>query len=62
MIKYDVLTRVSHMQDWNVVADSLFVCFIEVYRPTRDNFTHMETSQLPLKGYNFFPMPGTHGY
>ena len=31
---------------------NLFVCFFGVYRPTREFFTHMETSKLPVKGCN----------
>ena len=30
----------------------LFVC-VEFNRPTREFFTHMETSQLPIKGCKF---------
>ena len=32
-----------------------------VYRPTREFFTHMETSPFPVKGCKFLPMPGTYG-
>ena len=27
------------------------VCLFGVYRPTREFFTHVETSALPLKGF-----------
>ena len=40
-----------------------FVCsFVKgrVYRPTREFFTHMETSPLPMKGCKFWPMLCTH--
>ena len=41
----------------------LFVCLFEVCRPTREFFTHMETtSPLPVKGCKFFPMLGTHSH
>ena len=40
---------------------SLF-CFFVVYRPTRDFFTHIEMSPLPLKGCKFWAMIGTHGH
>ena len=40
----------------------LFVCLFGVYRSTREFFTHMETSTLPVKGFKFWPMVGTHGY
>ena len=36
-----------------------FVC---LWLPTREVFTHMETSPLPLKGCQFWPMLGTHGH
>ena len=39
-----------------------FVCVFGVYRHTRDCFTHMETSPLPVKGYKFLPMLGIHGH
>ena len=31
----------------------VFVCMFGVNRPTREFFTHMETSLLPMKGYKF---------
>ena len=34
-------------------ASVVFVCMFGVYRPTREFFTHMETSLLPMKGYKF---------
>ena len=40
----------------------LFVCLPGVYRPTREFFTHMETSLVPVKGCKFWPMLGTHGH
>ena len=40
----------------------VFDCLFGVSRPTREFFTHMETSQLPVKGCKFWPMPGTHGH
>ena len=42
-------------------AKHIVVCFFGVYRPTREFFTHMETSPLPVKGCKFLPMLGTHG-
>ena len=33
----------------------LFVCLFGVYSPTREFFTHMETSPLPVKGCKFWP-------
>ena len=39
----------------------VFVWF-GVNRPTREFFTHMETSPLPVKGCKFCPMLSTHGH
>ena len=39
----------------------LFVCLFGVYLPTREFFTHMETSPLPVKACKFWPLLGTHG-
>ena len=36
-------------QQWNC----LFVCLFGVYCPSREFFTHMETSSLPVKGCKF---------
>ena len=41
---------------WNFWV--FFVCLYGVYLHTREFFTHMETSQLPLKGCKFWPMLG----
>ena len=35
-----------------------FVC---LFVPSREFFTHMETSLLPVKGCKFWPLLGTHG-
>ena len=32
------------------------------FRPTREFFTHMETLQLPVKGYKFHPYSAFNGY
>ena len=41
----------------------LFGCLFGVYRSTREFFTHIMTSPLPVKGCQFGPIPmlGTHG-
>ena len=31
-----------------------------VFRPTREFFSHMETSPMPVKGCKFWPLFGTH--
>ena len=33
-----------------------------VFRPTREFFTHIETSPLPVNGCKFWPMLGTYGH
>ena len=37
----------------------MFVCLFGVYRPTREFFTQMETSPLPVKCCKPWPTPGT---
>ena len=37
-------------------------CLFGVFRPTREFFTHMEKSPLPVKGCKFWPMLGTRGH
>ena len=44
------------------ISRSLIVCLGGVLRPTREFFTHMETSPLPMKGFKFWPMLSTHGH
>ena len=44
------------------VGSGSIICLFVVYRPTREFFTHMETSPLPVKGCKFWPMLGTHGH
>ena len=39
-------------------VDFVWFFFLRVFRPTREFFTHMETSPLPLKGWKFLPMLG----
>ena len=41
---------------------NMFVCLFVVFRPTREIFSHMVTSHLPVKGCKFWPMLGTHGH
>ena len=38
------------------------VCLFGVFHSTREFFTHMETSSLPVKGCKFWPLLGTHGH
>ena len=40
----------------------MFLCLCGIYRPTRESFTHMRMSPLPVKGCKFRPMLGTHGH
>ena len=41
------------------VSTIMFVCLIVVFRPTREFFTHMETSSLPVKGCKFWLILGS---
>ena len=38
------------------------VWFFVVLHPTREYFTHMETSPLPMKDFKFWTILGTHGH
>ena len=38
------------------------ICLFGVLRPTREFFTDFEMSPLPVNGYKFLPMLGTHGH
>ena len=38
------------------------VCLFGVFHSTREFFTHMETSSLPVKGCKFWPILGTHDH
>ena len=40
------------------------LCLFALFRPTREFFTHMVMSPLPVKGFKFRPMlgRGTHGF
>ena len=40
---------------------TVWIClFFEVFCPTREFFTHLETSPLPVKGWKFWPILGTY--
>ena len=45
------------MQVWS----TCFVSFFRVFGHTREFFTHLETSPLPVKGYKFWHKPAIHG-
>ena len=54
--------ELKHLAQFNVqciynedIYGSLF-CLFGVFRPTQEFFTYMDTSPLPVKGYNFVPM------
>ena len=40
---------------------NVFVCLSGILRHTREHFTHMVASPLPVKGCKFWPVLGTHG-
>ena len=39
-----------------------FICLFEVFRPTREFFTLLNMSPLPVKGCKFLPILGTYGH
>ena len=45
-----------------VFLGGFFVCFWGFFRPTREFFTDMETSPLPMKGCNFLTLFGIHDH
>ena len=47
-----------HCRD--MIVWGCFVCLFGVFRPTREFFTQMETSLIPVKGCKFCPMFGIH--
>ena len=48
-----LLTPALVVQVGILYLDNDDVCLFGVYRPTREYFTHMETSPLPVKGCKF---------
>ena len=50
------LTTCKNVQKCVCLFFCLFVClFVRVFRPTREFFTHMDTSWLPMKGCKVWP-------
>ena len=43
----------NYLLEIHVFTTTVFVCLFGVYRPTREFFTHLETSLLPVKGCKF---------
>ena len=41
---------------------SKHICLLELFRPTREFLTHMETLSLPVKGCKFWLMLGIYSY
>ena len=57
------ITRLEKLLAVNVLILAMIVFrLFEVFHPTRDFFTHLETSQLPMKGCKFWPMLGTYDH
>ena len=65
-------TNISHriffyQKQFNIINFSVhivihfFVCF-EFFNSTREFFTHIETSSLPVKGFKFWPILDTRGH
>ena len=48
--------------NWNSMCFSLTDFFLFEWGPTREFFTHKETSPLPEKGYKFWRMLGTNDH
>ena len=46
----------SHLMNTFLEAHRFDVCLFVIFRPTREFFTHLETSPLPMKGYKFRPI------
>ena len=47
----DVTKKASHCSHIDyIIYYVLFICLFVYYRPTREFFTHMETSPLPVNG------------
>ena len=56
------LHLIKRNEQWQRKAALVCFCLFGVYLLTREIFTYMETSPLPVKGYKFWPMLGTHGH
>ena len=65
----------TNLHNWVQINRRIINCIIQLlprsrvglfvlggFRPTREFFTHMETSPLPVKGCKFWPMLGIHGH
>ena len=51
----------SKFIEFQLILICLFGC-LGGFRPTREFFTHWETSPLPVGGYKFRPIFGFHGH
>ena len=60
------LQSIENVVRWSqitlVMIGCIIVCLFRGFRQTRQCFTHMETSPLPVMGCNYWPMLGTHGH
>ena len=45
-----------------LILKKIVYLFVSFFCPTRECFTHLVSIPLPVKGYTFWPMLGTHGY
>ena len=47
---FHFLLGLKKLAQWFWNRGYLFICVFEIYRPTREIFTQMETTPLPVKG------------
>ena len=54
----------NYQNGYNKKRDSacLFVCLFGVLRPTREFFSHLETSPFPVKSCKFWPLLDPYGH
>ena len=57
----DIILTIRQNQK-NYIWLHLIVCLFRGFRPTREFFTHMETSSLSVKGCKVWPLLCTHGH
>ena len=53
MYKINDTQQMCCTQTANICPNGSLICLFGVYRPTREFFTHMETSPLPVKACKF---------
>ena len=56
------IKKISYSNVEKIHVLFLFVCLFGVLRPTREFFTHLDTSPLTVEGFRFWPMLCTHSH